>query len=140
MWGLILALVGFVCIVIANVILIRTTAVLSRSGLRVLVNSALVGLPADGRRAMLRAIRRGELVSPEYRDVAQRWARIESMRRGFCWMSIPMVVVFGCWLPFVAAGSLTFWCGLGGMCMFVASTAYQWRDQMAASRLLRVPT
>ena len=142
MWGAIFALVGLVCVVGVLVILMRMMRMLRRHGMHLLSAEPLRSVPRPDRRPLMRAIRRGEPVPPEYLDAARYWARRQRLTRGPLWIPILMMPIFanGLRADIIDPGPLGqigFWLILAGMCLMVGANVPLWRDQRAAARLLR---
>jgi hypothetical protein len=141
-WGAIGAGIDLGGLVILVVIWIRMANTYQRAGERFLAMSALVGLPSPVRRRLMSAIRHGAVVPAELQDVALRWAHQEVLRRGVCWTSVIGIAMAAAGLPSDLASTdplsrTAFWLVLATLFMTVPSAVYLWRDQLAATRLLR---
>ena len=142
MWGTIGVLVDFLCLVAIAAIWIRMSMVYRRHGIRVFAAEGLLDVPKPVRRPLMRTIRRGEPVPPEYRDAARQWARVVLLRRDMMWttaLAIPLLVdgmpgIFDNPGPWWRAG---FWLSLFGLCMLTASVVLLRREQRVAARLFR---
>lgn len=142
MWGAIGAGIDLGGVLVLVVIWIRMANAYQRAGVRFLAMSALVGLPSAVRRRLMSAIRHGEDVPAELQDVALRWAHEERLRRGVCWTSIVGMTMAASGLPNDLASTdrlsrIAFWLVVVVLCGMVWALGYLWRDQLAATRLLR---
>ena len=142
MWGMISAAVDLACLAAVATIWIRMLAMHRRHGLRFFAIEALLVVPRGERRPLLRAIRRGEPVPPEYLGAARQWARSMLLRQGYPWTSILMIPVLVGGLPAVydtpgPQWRAAFWLAPVLVGVLIVGAVQAWRDQRAAARLFR---
>lgn len=136
MWGIISVGIDVVGLVVMIVMFIRMRSA------RAYARSPLRELPPTDRRRLMSVIRQGRPVPADRQELAVRWARQEVLRRGLCWVYLVLGVELAVSLPNDLANSeprsvAAFWMALVGLCFFISGSALLWRDQLAASRLLR---
>lgn len=142
MWGMIGALVDFVCLAAIAILWIRMAVVHRRHGLKIFTVEPWRSVSKPDRRPLMRAIRRGESVPPACQGVAREWAGRERLRRGIAWQAILVLPVLANGMPdiFESPGPLWrvgFWFSMVMLCLLIASAVLLWRDQRIAARLLR---
>jgi hypothetical protein len=142
MWGTISVLVDFACLVAIVIVWIRMAALHRRHGMKIFTMEPWLAVPKPDRRPLMRAVRRGEPVPPQYQGVAREWAKRELLRRGIAWQSTLGLPFLIDGLPGIYASPgplwrVGFWVSVVGLCGLIASAVFLWRDQRIAARLLR---
>jgi len=142
MWGAISTAIDLVGLVIMIVLWVRMLTARDRAGAKAFSRTPLAELGREDRRRLMRAIRHGDAVPAEHRDVALHWARQEVLRRGVFWIMIVIGVETACSLPSDLVNSewlsvAAFWLAIVALCALVPGAVYVRRDQLAALRLLR---